>query len=109
MTPRRVKIHGLRGQWVAEVEGKLLAVLHNSHWKPPSTYLAAIRPTDLGGARLAALLDALRRESLVVMQRDKGPDLDRDGYVGVFAFSDLEITDDSVSLKIDGRYADPAP
>jgi hypothetical protein len=105
---RRVHILGKRGQWVAEVEGRLLAVLHNSHWTPPAAYRAPIRPQDLGGAKLRGLLDALQRQPLAVMQRDKGPNLDRDGYVGVFAFSGLAVTDEAITLTIDGRYADPA-
>ena len=60
------------------------------------------------GKRHAEYVEALRRESFVILQRDLDATLARDGYVGIFSFKDLEIgADGSVSLTLVSRYADP--
>lgn len=60
------------------------------------------------GKRYAAYMAALTSENLVVVQKDKPGTLDRDGYVGVFTFKDLNFEDSgAVSLTLVARYADP--
>ena len=60
------------------------------------------------GKRYAAYMDALTSENLVVIQKDKPGTLDRDGYVGVFTFKDLNVDDmGAVTLTLVARYADP--
>ena len=109
MIPKRVKIRGVRGGWLAEVEGKWLAVLHHTQRVPPNRYVAPIRPQDIGTKRLAGLLDALRGNDLVVIQKDKDAvSLARDGYVGVFRFTDLVVDDQrEFSLTLTDIYARP--
>ncbi|MDW4549893.1 hypothetical protein R5H32_11060 [Defluviimonas sp. D31] len=106
---RRVKINGVRGRWVAEVEGKWLAVLHHLHRRGANGYEAAILPEHIGTKRLDDLLTALRENDLAVIQRDADPDtMARDGYVGVFRFTDLLIDKNTgISLRFTERYADP--
>jgi len=106
----KIKIKGARGVWTAEVGGKNLAVLHNTLWnKSTGVYWAEIRPQDKGGARLHSLLEALRAFDEVVMQRDVSTDdFSRDGYIGVFRFTDLDIGEDHLSLRLTERVADPA-
>lgn len=68
-------------------------------------------PTDPRRSKKYQELEAaLHSNELAVVQRDKDPvKLDRDGYVGVFRFSDLKIDYASgFSLKLVERYADPA-
>ena len=108
---RLVHIHGERGRWLAEVEGRWLAVLHNTFWQKPDRYRAPLFPEHLGQKRYEELVEALRRHDLVVMQRDKDrTSLARDGYIGLFRFTDLVIdTTDrwELSLTLTDRYADP--
>lgn len=108
-TPRRVKINGVRGGWLAEVEGNWLAVLHHSLREGPDRYRAPIRPQDVGTKRLQGLEAALRTHDLVVVQRDKDPvSLARDGYIGVFRFTDLNFDGVSeFSLRFTEKYAEP--
>ena len=107
---RQVKISGERGRWVAEVEGRWLGVLHHTLRVGASGYRAPISPEHPGQKRFEELVTALRENDLVVIQRDADPiSLARDGYVGVFRFTDLKI-DLSVmelSLRLTARYADP--
>lgn len=106
-----VHIHGERGRWVAQVEGQWLGVLHNTFWQPPSDYRAPIDPAHPSQKRYQELIEALKSNDLVVMQRDKDPtSLFRDGYIGVFHFADLRIdTSDrwELTLTLTGRYASP--
>ena len=109
---RRVKITGARGRWVAEVEGRMLAVLHSTHMQPGGQLFAPFDDGDpRGRARYEEFQEALRNHELVVIQRDRSAtDFTRNGYVGVFRFSDLEIDYASgISLRLTERYADPAP
>jgi len=108
--PRRVKINGESGRWVAEVERRWSAVLHNTHGVKPHGHFA---PFDRGDPRRLKRHDefelALKAHHLVVMQIDTDPvSLGRGGHVGVFPFSDLLIDYLSgISLRIAKRYADP--
>ena len=73
-----------------------------------------MRGVNADGRRYTEFIDALRREALVVVQKDKERENDREplaraGYVGVFRFKDLEIgNDNSVKLTLIQRYADPS-
>ncbi len=111
MRPRRqVHIHGVRGQWTAEVEGKQLAVLHNTWWQDrrSNRYHDPMQGVLREGARYLARIAALRMHDLAVMQRDGGPKMERDGYLGVFRFRNLVIGEDgAISLDLVERYADP--
>jgi hypothetical protein len=107
---RRVKITGERGRWVADVEGRKLAVLHHTLREGATGYRAPIAPEHPGSKRFQELVAALQDHDLVVIQRDKAPEtLARDGYVGVFRFADLRIDLDALelTLRLTERYADP--
>ena len=107
--PKQVKINGVRGRWVAEVEGQWLGVLHHMLRVGPTGYAAPILPEHIGSKRLQELEDALRAHELVVIQRDKDSvSLARDGYVGVFHFKDLVFDPvRGIHMTFTGRYADP--
>lgn len=108
--PRRVRINGARGRWVAEVEGRWLAVLHHSLREGATGYRAPIAPEHPGQKRFQELVAALEGQDLVVIQRDRDPEtLARDGYVGVFRFADLRLDLEALelSLRLTERYADP--
>ena len=112
---KSVKILGKRGSWLAEVEGKQLAVLHDKLLGPGGEYKQLCYPeTPLG--KQHALLDALKTHDLAVLQKDSEagshnrgePNHMRDGYVAVFRFTDLQIDDDlSFTLRFTERYAKP--
>jgi hypothetical protein len=104
-----VKINGVRGGWLAEVEGRWLAVLHHTLRHGPDRSRAPIRPQDVGTKRLHDLQVALRTHDLVVVQRDRDPvSLARDGYIGVFRFTDLTFDGDrEFSLRLTEKYAEP--
>jgi hypothetical protein len=107
--PKRVKISGERGRWVAEAEGRWLPVVHTTWRRGMTGYFDPMSGAKVDGKRYAEFIDALRRETFVVVQRDKPGTFERGGYVGIFAFKDLVIGDDgSVSLTLVSRYADPA-
>ncbi|MCC6306008.1 MAG: hypothetical protein IT545_12540 [Rhodobacteraceae bacterium] len=107
--PRRVAIHGERGRWVAEVEGRWLAVLHQTFREGPHGYRAPIPPEQPGQKRFEELRRALADHDLVVIQRDRDPlTLARAGYVGVFRFKDLrlDLRAGELTLTLTERYAD---
>jgi len=105
--PRIVHIQGKRGAWTAEVEGRQLAVLHSSWRQGASGYHDPMEGVKLDGKRYRDLVDALKTYDLAVVQRDAGENLDRDGYVGVFRFKDLEIgPGGEISLILTERFAD---
>jgi hypothetical protein len=107
---RRVRIIGHRGGWTATVEGRTLGVIHHLY-RQGARYHAPIMPEHVGGAKLRALEQALRENDLVVVQRDKDIEtVARDGYVGVFRFTDLDFDPGrGLSLTLTERYADPLP
>lgn len=107
-----MKIHGQRGDWLAEVEGRRLAVLHNSFWDTRTgTYRAPIPREHPGQRRFEGLIVALTENDLAVMQIDRDRvSLARKGYAGVFRFCDLKIdasTEMLLTLRITERYAEP--
>ena len=107
---RRVAIGGERGRWVAEVEGRWLAVIHHSLREGPTGHRAAISPEHPGQKRFHEFAAALEAHDLVVVQRDRDPvSLARNGHVGVFRFADPRIDLDApeLTLRLVERYADP--
>lgn len=110
MTVRPVKIVGRRGNWLAEVEGRLLAVLHST-WRIGGTgYFDPMLDVKLEGLKYRRLVEALDLHNEVVIQKDRAPDnFARDGYVGVFRFEDLRIgADGSIRLTLGEQTAEPA-
>lgn len=109
MPPRLVKILHEPGQWLAEVEGRRLAVLEFRHWNMHNkTYRQPL--AQQGDPRCAEFLSALTANDLAVMHRDPGdPGANNvhDGLIGVFRFSDLVISPDAVALTLVERYASP--
>jgi hypothetical protein len=107
---KRVKITGERGRWVAEAEGRWLPVIHTTWRRGMTGYHDPMAGVRTDGKRYTEYVDALRRETHVIVQRDKSGTFERDGYVGIFTFKDLVVGDDgSVSLTLVARYADPTP
>ena len=108
---KKEKITGARGDWTAKVGLERLAVLHNSWWDiPTKQYFDPMNGADLSGARYKAFTEALENSDKVVIQKDVSKDdFTRNGYVGVFRFTELVFGEDgSVSLKIVERISDPA-
>ena len=106
--PKRVKILGERGRWTAEVDGKRLAVIHDT-WRVGSTgYHDPMEGAKIDGKRYQEFVEALRGHPEVILQRDGKGSFARDGYIGVFAFTNLSINaDGSIDLQLTNRVADP--
>ncbi len=101
-----VKIKGYRGAWYADVEGHRLAVLHDSWWKPPLGYFDPMIGVDLNGSKYRDLVERLRNSEMAIVQRDKDVTLSRDGYVGVFRFTNPVIgVEGSIKLDLIQRIA----
>ena len=89
---RPVKITGARGDWIADVEGERLAVIHDTWWSGKNVYRDPMTGVDVETKRYTDYVEKLRESDRVVVQRDKGQgSLERDGYVGVFSFKDLQV------------------
>lgn len=94
MRMARSAIKGSRGSWFAEWNGERLPVLHNS-WRVDSTfYRDPMVGAPLAGKRYRDLVEALSTGSRAIMQRDRDETLARNGYVGVFTYTDFEVEDD---------------
>jgi hypothetical protein len=105
---RRVRITGERGRWIAFADGRWLAVIHSTWRRGLTGYLDPMTGAKTDGKRYEEYLEALQRESEVIVQKDKPGTLDRAGYVGIFTFRDLFVGDDgSVGLTLIARVADP--
>jgi hypothetical protein len=104
-----MKIRGTRGDWTAEVDGRRLAVLHSSWMQGLHDYHDPDIGAERGSAKYAALMECLRGEDWIVMQRDAdATTMARNGYVGIFAFENLAVAEDgSFSLRLTRRVADP--
>ena len=89
------KIVGHRGQWTADVEGRELAVLHNT-WRVGMTgYHDPMEGAKSDGAKHKRLTDALAANDIAVMQRDADDEgATKNGYIGLFSYKDLEIGED---------------
>ena len=76
-------------------------MIHDTHW---SRQGRLPRPDDRGRRsttkRYVEYVQKLRESDRVVVQRDKGQgSLERDGYVGVFSFKDLEVDPDRADRR----------
>ena len=106
MPPKRVKIRGERGRWLAEAEGRWLPVIHNTWRQGRDGYHDPMQGTK--GKRYEEFVEALRAQDLVILQKDVEGTFFRDSYIGIFAFKNLDIGNDgSISLTLVSRYADP--
>ena len=107
--PKQVRIIGRRGRWTAEGEGRQLPVIHRTWLRMPNCndpLIGESRHT----AKYAELMESFRRETRVVLQKDKPGSFERDGYIGVFEFTDFSPAEDgSFSLILTSRHADPKP
>jgi hypothetical protein len=106
---KRVKITGQQGRWLAEAEGRWLPCIHTRWLKTPSmTYHDPHAGDHVGSKRYEEWIEAMRSQSLVILQKDKPDSFARAGYIGIFEFENLKLGDDgSVSLRLTARYADP--
>jgi hypothetical protein len=104
---RPVTITGARGDWIADVDGERLAVVHDTWWTGRDAYRDPMVDVDLTTKRYTEYVEKLRGSDRVVVQRDKGKgSLERDGYVGVFSFRDLEIDPEGpVAMRLTARIA----
>ena len=106
-TPRSVLITGARGDWIVDVEGERLAVIHDTWWTGRSGYRDPMAGVDLRGRRYLDYVARLQETDRVVVQRDKGKgSLERDGYVGVFSFRELLVDPAGpVEMQLTARIA----
>ncbi len=99
------KISAFRGQWTADVEGRELAVLHNT-WRVGTTgYFDPMKKAGSEADKHKRLKSALEANDVAVMQRDMGDEaLTRDAFIGLFSYKDLKIGDDgSITLTLVDR------
>ncbi len=107
-TVRSVAITGGRGDWIVDVEGEPLAVIHDTWWTGKDAYRDPMVGIDVGSKRYLDYVARLRETDRVVVQRDKDGSLARDGYVGVFTFRHLEVEPAGpVEMKLVARVANP--
>jgi hypothetical protein len=106
---RSVAITGARGDWIVDVEGEKLAVIHNTWWTGKNAYRDPMVGVDVGGKRYLDYVAKLQETDQVVVQRDRGNgNLERDSYVGVFSFSHLSVDPAGpVEMKLVARIANP--
>ncbi len=104
ITVPNVEISGLRGQWVANVSGEELAVLHETSLTN-MRYSHSLEPSDTG-KKMERLRNALLQTDRAVIQRED-KEGNRTGYAGVFRFENLNITDAIIELDIVERVANP--
>jgi hypothetical protein len=104
---RPVTITGARGDWIADVDGTKVAVIHDTLWTGRDAYRDPMDGVDIEAKRYKEYVAILREADRVVVQRDKGNgNLERAGYVGVFSFRDLEIDPAGpVAMRLTGRVA----
>lgn len=106
--PIRTKISGQRGRWLAEVNGTWLAVLHDTWRVGPTGYYDPMEGAKLDGKRYSEFVAALRAHDAVVLQKDKEGSFEREAYIGVFGFTDLDVgADGAIRLTLTKRLADP--
>jgi len=107
-TPMRmVTITGARGDWIVEVDGERLPVIHDTWWTGKNAYHDPMQGVDVGAKRYLDYVAKLQQTDRVVVQRDKGNgSLERDGYVGVFRFRDLLVDPGGpVAMQLTERLA----
>jgi predicted xylose isomerase-like sugar epimerase len=102
-----VTITGARGDWIADVDGERLAVIHDTHWSGKDAYRDPMTGVDIETKRYTEYVQKLRESDRVVVQRDKGQgSLERDGYVGVFSFKDLTVDPAGpIEMRLTARVA----
>ena len=107
---RPVTITGARGDWIADVDGERLAVVHDTWWTGRDAYRDPMVDVDLTTKRYTEYVEKLRGSDRVVVQRDKGKgSLERDGYVGIFSFRDLVIDPAGpITMRLTARVANAA-
>lgn len=105
--PRAVKITGGRGDWIADVDGERLAVIHDTWWTGKDAYRDPMEGVDVASKRYVEYVAKLQESDRVVVQRDKGDgNLDREGYVGVFSFKDLVVDPAGpIEMRLTARVA----
>lgn len=113
-TPKRssigsVVITGARGDWIVDVEGERLAVIHNTWWTGRDAYRDPMEGVDVSSKRYLDYVARLKETDRVVVQRDKGNgSLARDGYVGVFSFRRLAVEPAGpIEMQLVARVANP--
>lgn len=67
-----VVITGARGDWIVDVGGEMLAVIHNTWWTGRDIYRDPMVGVDVGGKRYRDYVARLQETDRVVVQRDKG-------------------------------------
>lgn len=104
---RSVVITGARGDWIVDVEGERLAVIHDTLWTGKDVYRDAMIGVDVGSRRYLEYVARLQETDRVVVQRDKrNGSRARDGYVGVFSFRHLLVDPAGpVEMKLVARIA----
>ncbi len=107
VAPGSATITGARGDWIADVDGERLAVIHDTWWSGKDAYLDPMGGVDLAAKRYIDYVAKLRESDRVVVQRDKGDgSLEREGYVGVFSFKDLVVDPSGpIALTLTARVA----
>lgn len=91
-TIRSVSITGARGDWIVDVGGERLAVIHDTWWTGKDAYRDPMTGINVLSPRYVEYVAKLQETDRVVVQRDKGNgSLERDGYVGVFSFGQLSV------------------
>ncbi len=105
--PRPVKITGARGDWIADAGGERLAVIHDTWWTGKDAYRDPMAGVDLASKRYQDYVAKLLETDRVVVQRDKGAgSLEREGYVGVFGFKDLQVDPGGpIEMRLTARIA----
>ena len=95
LRPPPMRIVGRRGEWTADVEGRELAVLHNTHRVGARSYVDANRADVAASEKQARLVAALIENDMAVLQRDADAETRaRDGFIGIFSYKDLDIGED---------------
>ncbi len=104
---RPVTIASGRGDWIADVDGERLAVVHDTWWTGKDVYRDPMVDVDVTTKRYIEYVAKLRESDRVVVQRDKGNgNLDRSGYVGVFSFRDLDVDPAGpITMRLTARVA----
>ena len=106
--PLGVAIRGERGRWLAKAEGRWIPVIHGTWRRGQTGYFDPMTGAKLDGKRHAEYIEALGRETLVILQKDKPGSFERAGYIGIFSFTDLRIEESGlVNPSLLSRYADP--
>jgi len=89
---RSVAITGAPSDWILDVDGERLAVIHDTWWTGKDLYRDPMTGVSVLSKRYLEYVAKLQETDRVVVQRDKGNgSLVRDGYVGVFSFRHLLI------------------